>query len=266
MATLSRRTLGIAMQCLERQTRTWIEAFLYRLEVPDELVSGSNKMELLLGVFRALERLGRHDLLRQIVYETAMSFSDDRGPWLCEALLRDGFALGSAGLAPDVPQADDNRTALEVLVHQHAADLDETTLCHHLRESIDLFRQEKWDSSVSHARNFVEQLLGDIAKAIAAKKHDSPSLSKAVLVRQYLQASGFFDKAEREKLVDGVYGYFSEEGSHPGISTQSAARVCMHVLWAFGFYVLEKFGNWKNDNPWPAGTTRGPEQAAGGDH
>ena len=44
VATLSRTTLGIAMQCLERQTRTWIEAFLYRLDVPDKLVSGGNKM------------------------------------------------------------------------------------------------------------------------------------------------------------------------------------------------------------------------------
>ncbi len=249
MATLSRTTLGIAMQCLERQTRTWIEAFLYRLDVPDKLVSGGNKMELLLGVFRGLEQLRRHDLLQQIVFETANSFHDDRGPWLRQALMRDGFALGTGGLVPDVPQAEDNRTALEVLVRQHACDLNEKTLCHHLRESIDLFREEKWDSSISHARNFVEQLLGDIAKAIATRKRQSPCLSRPVRIRQYLQDSCFFDKAEKEKLVDGVYGYFSEEGSHPGISTQSAARVCMHVLWAFGFYVLEKFGNWKNDNP-----------------
>ena len=249
MATLSRRTLGIAMQCLERQTRTSIEAFLYRLEVPEELVSGGNKMELLLRVFRGLERLNRPDLLQQIVFEIATSFNDDHGPRLREALMRDGFALGTGGLAPHVPQAEDNRTALEVLLRQHACDLDEPTLCHHLRESIELFREDKWDSSISHARNFVEQLLGDIAKAIATRKHESPTLSKPYQVRQYLLDSCFFDQPEKMKLVDGVYGFFSEEGAHPGISTQSAARVCMHVLWAFGFYVLEKFGNWKNDNP-----------------
>ena len=55
------------------------------------------------------------------------------------------------------------------------------------------------------------------------------------------RGSGSFGR----RLADGVYGFFSEQGSHPGISTQSAARVCVHVLWAFGYYVLEKFQEWR---------------------
>jgi hypothetical protein len=45
--------------------------------------------------------------------------------------------------------------------------------------------------------------------------------------------------------VDGVYGYFSDEGAHPGISTHSAARVSKSILLAFAFYVLEKYDAWK---------------------
>ena len=66
-----------------------------------------------------------------------------------------------------------------------------------------------------------------------------------VHVRQYLQDAGFLDEAEKKKLTDGVYGFFSGEGSHPGISKQSTARVCMHILWAFSYYLLEKFKHWK---------------------
>ena len=249
MATLSRNTLGIALQWIASWSRTSIEAFLYRLDVPDELIAGDSKLKLVLNVFRGLERLGRQDLLAQIIFQAAESLEGDTSAWLQEALMRDGFVVGDGELAPDVPLAEENRTALEILVEKHAADLDVETLNHHLQENTDLFRQEKWDSSVSHARNFVEQLLDDIARAIAGNRAESPALDRPAEVREYLHRSGFLDEAEKKKLADGVYGFFSEEGSHPGISTQSAARVCMHVLWAFSYYLLEKFENWRRDNP-----------------
>lgn len=245
MATLSRSTLGVAIDCIEGWTRTSIEKFFYQLDVPDELVTGESKLKLVLNVFRGLEQLGRHDLLERIIFETSESLQGDNWTWLQEALMKDGFVSADGRLAPDVPQADQNRTALEVLVEQHSSSLDGETLNHHLKDNIDLFRQGKWDSSISHARNFVEQLLSDIARAIAEQTNESPELKRPVLVRQYLQDAGFFDEAERRKLVEGVYGYFSAEGSHPGISDQSAARVCMHILWAFSYYVLEKFSDWR---------------------
>ncbi len=135
-----------------------------------------------------------------------------------------------------------------MLIERNSEYFDVGTLNHHLAENIDLFKQEKWDSSIGHARNFVEQLLKDVAKAIGQRNNESPDLSKPVKIREYLLKCGFFDAGEKQKLVDGVYGYFSEEGSHPGISEQSTARVCMHILWAFSFYVLEKFEQRKKQN------------------
>ena len=51
---------------------------------------------------------------------------------------------------------------------------------------------------------------------------------------------------EKKKLVDGVYGYFNEEGSHPGISDHSAVRISKNVLLSFAFYILEEYDAWRN--------------------
>lgn len=248
MATLSRKTLGITISCLEKWSRSKIDHFLYELDIPNELAVGDSKTRLLLNVFRGLESKEREDLMRTIVFEALPCLQRDNQAWLKEALMKDGFVVDNGAVAEDVPIAEENRTSLELLVNRHDEDLDTRTLTHHLKENIDLFRQEKWDSAIGHARNFVEQLLKDIARAIAGHKNDNPDLRRPVTVREYLQTCGFFDEAEKRKLVDGIYGYFSEEGSHPGISEQSTARVCMHILWAFAYYILEKFEDWKQQN------------------
>jgi len=248
MATLSRKTLGITISCLGRWSRAKIDHFIYELGIPDQLAVGDTKTRLLLNIFRELESEGREDLLRTIVFQALPQLQSDDQAWLKEALMKDGFVVGSGSVSEDVPVAEENRTSLELLANRHADELDIETLTHHLKENIDLFRQEKWDSSIGHARNFVEQLLKDIARAIAGNKNENPDLSRPVTVREYLQTCGFFDEAEKRKLVEGIYGYFSEEGSHPGISEQSTARVCMHILWAFAYYILEKFEDWKQQN------------------
>ncbi|MHC4526713.1 MAG: hypothetical protein ACYTEX_26010 [Planctomycetota bacterium] len=248
MATLSRKTLGITISYIGQWSRATIDHFLYELDIPDRLAVGNTKTRLLLNIFQGLESEGREDLLRTIVFQALLRLQRDDQAWLKEALMKDGFVVDNGAVAEDVPIAEENRTSLELLVNRHDEDLDTRTLTHHLRENIDLFRQEKWDSSVSHARNFVEQLLKDIATTIASSNNENPDMDRAVEMRNYLEKTGFLDSGERRKLVDGVYGYFSEEGAHPGISDQSAARVCMHILWAFAYYILEKFEDWKQQN------------------
>ena len=160
------------------------------------------------------------------------------------ALIRDGFVSSGEEIVPEESLAAEHKTALEQLVEKHAQCLVTRTLLHHLHDAEELFRLEKWDASVGQSRNFVEQLLTDIAHYTANQRHESPDLSRPVRVRDYLRQAGFFDEGERRKLVDGVYGYFSEEGSHPGTGHQSTARVCLSILWTFGFYVLEKLEAW----------------------
>ncbi len=139
----------------------------------------------------------------------------------------------------------EHRSAIEVLLGKYSGTLKTDVLIHHLKESEDEFRQAKWDASIGQARKFVEQLLSDIALTASKARSETPDLGKPVKVRDYLQKAGFFDDDERKKLIDGVYGFFSDEGAHPGISTQSAARICLSILWSFGFYVLEKFESWQ---------------------
>lgn len=248
MATLSRKTLGLTIRLLNHLTRTDIEHFLFEMEVPNNLVLGSSKMDMLLNVFKELENSADEVILRNIVFGACQRLSNDNKQELQEALVKDGFVIDGKDVAKDVPIAENNRSSLEILINRNASYFDIGILTHHLKENIELFHQEKWDSAIGQARNFVEQLLKDIARAIAGNTNENLDISRPVKVREYLRQCGFFDDAERQKLVDGVYGYFSEQGSHPGISKQSTARVCMHILWAFAYYVLEKFEDWKQPN------------------
>lgn len=201
-------------------------------------------MELLLNVFRRLEDQHDYDRLFRLVETALKRLPEEDQKKLKTALLRDGFVGDDESVVPDENLALEHKTALERLVAKHAHKLTAATLAHHLREAEELFRLEKWDASIGQARNFVEQMLTDIANHTASHRGESPDLSRPVKIRDYLQHVGFFDESERKKLVDGVYGYFSEEGSHPGIGRQSTARVCLSVLWNFGFYVLEKMETW----------------------
>jgi hypothetical protein len=245
MPTLSRKTIGVAMRLIERWPRTTIERFLFENDVADSLIEGSSKGDLLLRVFRTLDRLESYTLTLRLVEDALLKLQPSDRPQLEQALFRDGFVSVGGRVIDAEPQLADTRTAVEVLLDRYPSDFTLETLKHHWRETVELFRQERWDSSVGHCRNFVEQLLSDTARTIASSRSATPDLSRPVRVREYLEQVGFFDRGERTRLVDGVYGYFSEEGSHPGISTQSAARVSGSIMASFALYVLEKHDAWR---------------------
>jgi hypothetical protein len=245
MAVLSRKTCGLAIRLLDKcLTRAKIETLFYEHEVPNRVVVGTSNQKLLLNVFRILEDEGQNELILKLIQGAVDVLQGEYRAELESALLRDGFVISGKEMVPEETRAQEHKTALEQLVSIHAAKLSSAVLLHHLKGAEEQFRLEKWDASIGQARNFVEQLLFDVAVAISRAKQEKPDLDKPVKVRNYLQSCGFFDEPERKKLVDGVYGYFSEEGSHPGISEQSTARICLSVLWTFGFYVLEKFEKW----------------------
>lgn len=246
MAVLSRKTCSEVIDLLDaRVTRTTIQKLFYDVEIPDQFVVGNNKKELLLNVFRWLERQQDYHRMFSIVKESLSLFTlEEDQRKIRAALLRDGFVGIDGELAADENLATEHKSALEQLVAKHSSKLTTPTLLHHLRQAEEFFREGRWDASVGQARNFVEQLLTDIARYIANDRHESPNFSRPVLIRDYLEAVGFFDQGERKKLVDGVYGYFSEEGAHPGVGEQSVARVSLSILWNFGFYVMEKIETW----------------------
>lgn len=245
MATLSRRTIALAGGIFEGWTRTQIEHFFYARDVPDNLQFGSSKLEMVMNVLRNYEKAGQGDKLLDLIHGLMGCCGDHAKKALQEALLRDGFAATDGTILDAEPDAIENRSAVIALVEKYDNDFDVETLRHHLDDCEELFLDGRWDSSIGHCRNFVEQLLSDVAQAVASALGESLQSRRPVRIREYLKQKGFFDESEHKKLVDGVYGYFSEEGSHPGISTHSAARVSKSILLSFAFYVLEKFDAWK---------------------
>lgn len=240
MAILSRKTCALAIELLSTRTATELDLLFYKCEVPKNIIVGTSKKATVLNVFQHLEAFDP-DLRLKIIEAAVNELPPDYSIKLKKALARDGFTVEGDAIIPDEPIAQEHKTALEALVFKHTSKVEATTLLHHLKEAEEHYKNGKWDSSIGQARNFVEQLLKDIATRIAQTKSETPLLDKPLKVRDYLQNTGFFDTDERKKLVDGVYGYLSGEGSHPGISNQSTARVCLSVLWNFGYYVIEKF-------------------------
>jgi len=247
MATLSRKTMGTAINVISNWNQSSIVHFFFENDIPNELVPVKvSNHNMVLSVFRRLDGEQNQSKILELIYEILKkNLSADDRTKLEQALLRDGFVVSDSSVIDAEPDIEERQSAVIALTHKYESDFDCDTLTHHLTECEDLFHQEKWDSSISHCRNFVEQLISDIATNIATARSEQPNLSQPRFSRDYLLKVAFFDESEKKKLVDGVYGYFSEEGSHPGISTQSAARVSKSILLAFAFYVLEKYDSWK---------------------
>lgn len=266
MAMFSRTTLVKVLEYFECLSHAELNLLFWEAQIPERIyINGNSKKEKLFSVFRWLENgnnwnnINDQNTIILKIIETGLAKipqEDPENPFYNEKLdrqrrdvsnylQRDGYIQGKNGIRTDSPFAEENRTALEVLVEKHSRFLDMNILKHHLKECEELYQQERWDSSIGQARNFIEKLLIDIASFYKESnlQFAATDLSRPIKVRQFLQKVGFFDKEEMKNLVEGVYHYLSNQGSHPGISDQSNARVCLHIIWGFGFYLLEKFSN-----------------------
>jgi|GEM_PF-3138300 len=231
--------------------RTWGETMLH-LEVERE-TSYIPRSELERFVIKLTEDILNEILnpqmrILQISYENYLSQSDiDR---LLRFLEVDGYTYSSGKIVPIEFQNAETAEIRSILFSkiQSHTELDSKVLIYHLEQCEQNYVDRHWKDCIAHGRNLVEQLLQNIAESAAKLRKENPTLKKPVEVRDYLVSAGFFDLDERKKLVDGVYGYLSDEGSHPGISDDEAARVSRNVMLSFAFYLLEKFETWKKNN------------------
>lgn len=162
----------------------------------------------------------------------------------------DGYKYENRMLVPieyDSGETQQTKSLMECMIDCDP-ELSSVKLIKHLRDCEENYHIGHWKDSIAQARNFVEQLLEDIAEACAKGRKENPDLLKPVKVRNYLAKVGFFEEEEKTKLVDGVYGHLSEKGSHPGISDDKVARVSRTITISFGYYCLEKFESWKKNN------------------
>lgn len=243
MGTFTYKSISVIIDHLKDRWRNDIDHFLETHGVPSQLFvdrpQSSSKLALLRDVFKNLVENENTPILKGIVEAVLLDKTFFQKDSLEKALQADGFNIKDGKLLAGPVSTTEERTALELMIERNSH-LTRETLLHHLKENHDLYTLGKWDASIGQARNFIEQVLLDIARYVAGQRGDNPDVSKPVKVRDYLENVNFFEKHERKKLIDGVYGYLSEEGSHPGISEQRVAQVCRIISLTLGQYLIEK--------------------------
>jgi hypothetical protein len=246
MSAFTYKSIGVIIDHLKGWSRNNIDHFLEKHGVAPDLFADRpesySKLRLLRDVFRDLMQNENTSILKGIAEAVLIDMDSSQREFLEKALQADGLIIEEGKLLAGPVTTAEERTALEIMIQRNSC-LSQETLLHHLKDSHDLYTLEKWDASIGQARNFIEQLLHDIAEYAAGQRTDDPDLSKPVKVREYLESVGFFENVERKKLIDGVYGYFSDEGSHPGISDQRVAWVCRIICLVIGQYLIEKLEN-----------------------
>ncbi|MCH8186007.1 MAG: hypothetical protein IH862_07915 [Chloroflexi bacterium] len=194
------------------------------------------------------------DILQRLITRLARNFRDpdfhESLSDLRDALRQDGFEIDGDGtvIASEILQEEAQQTKdrLRELLGKSGEDVSVAILNHHLEEHDRLYSEGHYGSSAGEARKFVEQIFQDIAKAISAQAKETKSLNRPVEVRDYLESKRFFDKDERKRLIDGVYGYLSNTGSHPGVTDVTVGRMARVIFLNCALYVLEKWQSWKN--------------------
>jgi len=256
VARFADRVVATAARLIDDATGTFtlIRNFLGECGVPGEVLSTSSggsggRLGFLQRVLAALDEHDP-DLLHVVLQELVSRLSGLRR-WeevnrLSAALRERGFDVTEDGkLRPSEILVDETEGIgdyLDDLITRNQDQLTLEGLRHHLEQHRTLYSQgTSPGAAAGQARQFIEQLLFDIATAIANERGHSPDLSRPVRVRKYLREQEFFHEDELRRLVEGVYGYLSEVGAHPGVTDTTIGRMAHVVFLNFGVYLLEKF-------------------------
>lgn len=264
MPRFGRRVTAVAADLVDDVTGTFqfINNFLDQCGVPQEVLdkarapySGGGRLGYLERVLEELDD-GHpdhlHRVLRELVARLYQRQLTEKLERISIALRERGFRVEDGAIIPtEILAEETQRTGdyLDELIARHADRLTVAVLQHHLQQHRDLYALgTSPGAAVVEARQFVEQLLRDIAVAIAADQGGSPDLTQPVRVRQYLRDATFFDQEELNRLVNGIYGYLSG-AAHPGIADTSIGRLARAIFLNFGVYLLEKFQNYRMQRP-----------------
>ncbi len=93
-------------------------------------------------------------------------------------------------------------------------------------------------------RSFLDELLTETAEKIASGRGETLAQAKVgtkypVQVRQYLQDRGFFSEQFRT-LVDGLYKFMSDQGTHTLGSTKDVARIARNIAIEIGLLITKR--------------------------
>jgi len=92
-------------------------------------------------------------------------------------------------------------------------------------------------------RDFLENLLGELAAKAALlctpPQRPPEASAKAVDVRLFLERSGFYSR-KLGKLVEGLYGFISEEGTHQPECGSDVARIARNMNIEVGLLLIRR--------------------------
>ncbi len=97
---------------------------------------------------------------------------------------------------------------------------------------------------IDQVRSFFEALLWETAEKMAAQRRESLASVKVekkypVRIREYLLGTNFFSEQFRT-LVDGLYAFMSDEGTHTLGSTKDVARIARNIAIEIGLLITKR--------------------------
>jgi hypothetical protein len=101
-----------------------------------------------------------------------------------------------------------------------------------------------YKASVDQVRSFYAELLNETAEKIATRRGETLATAKVdtkypVQVRAYLQETGFFSD-QFKTLVEGLYKFMSDEGTHTLGATKDVARIARNIAIEIGLLITKR--------------------------
>ena len=101
-----------------------------------------------------------------------------------------------------------------------------------------------YKTCVDQVRSFFAELLNETAEKIATRRGETLAEAKVdskypAEVRGYLQKTDFFSEPFK-KLVDGLYAFMSDEGTHTLGATKDVARIARNIAIEIGLLITKR--------------------------
>jgi hypothetical protein len=173
------------------------------------------------------------------------------GKTLLNRLTLDGHLYKNGKLFPlesSVIDEQEEQSVLEDLIKRVGLQ-NSALIQHHLELCEQAYLDDRWNDTISNARNFLEATLREVAEALHLKLSGSLLvINRPVEIRDYLEDAGLIDSTEKQAIVK-VYGLLSHSGSHPNIAAEDEARLMRNLSLVFSQYVLLQWEGYLRNIP-----------------
>ncbi|MCH7573751.1 MAG: hypothetical protein IIA59_01375 [Candidatus Marinimicrobia bacterium] len=231
-----------------------IRSLFLAVSVPSELDDGTSKLDRALNVCINLanNQVANasaifNDLMSEAVYRSRdLLNSDFSGHEECVRLVQclrsDGYDIQNGEIVGfDFP--DEQVTEEVSVIEQRLKSRGMDDVAIHMDQAHQNYIDQNYEASNAMLRSALEGTINHIAIIKAGSEAYIPRSNPKFLAprdyRNYLEVSGFLESDEMD-LLNRFYGYASQDGSHPGISSEPECRLRRLFTIALVQYLLEK--------------------------